>query len=206
MRWFWIALLGSVLGRGGHAAGQASGALDDDALARRVSSGDAEAFALLYDRHSRAVFSLALRVLGDQAEAEDVVQEVFAQAWRQANRYDAGRGQPVAWLLNMARSRAIDRGRRRRHVVAADDREMPETVESSPGAEAVVISAAEAQAVRRALADLPPLQRAAIELAYYEGLSQTEIAQRLEEPLGTVKTRVRLGLLKMREAMAGSRA
>jgi RNA polymerase sigma-70 factor (ECF subfamily) len=202
MRWWWIALLGAALGKGRIASSATSGEADLD-VADRLARGDADALAALYDRHARAVFSLALRILGEQADAEDVLQEVFAQAWRQAGRYDARRGRPLAWLLNMTRSRAIDHLRRRRDVPTFDGT-LPDLPADAPGADAAAMTAADTRALRAALAALPALQRAAIELAYFEGLSQSEIAARLEQPLGTVKTRVRLGLLKLREAMGGS--
>jgi RNA polymerase sigma-70 factor (ECF subfamily) len=206
MHWFWVAVATASLGRL-RAAGTTEGdATEDAAIVARAAAGDAGAVAALYDRHGRAVYSLALRVLGDQGEAEDVAQEVFAQAWRQADRYDPRRGQPVAWLLNMARSRAIDRLRRRRAQPSADTEATSEPVDRSPGAEALAITREQVRALREALAGLPVLQRTAIELAYYEGLSQQEIAARLEQPLGTVKTRVRLGLMKLRDALSGSQA
>ncbi len=204
MSWLWIAIVGAVLGRSDEL--EAREADGDEDLARRLALHDAEAFAMLYDRHGRSLFSLAFRILGDQAEAEDVVQDVFTQAWRQAERYDPRRGHPVAWLLNIARSRAIDQLRRRRHLAPIEDGNVAERLSVLPGFDVAAVTADDINAVRHALAALPSLQRTAIELAYYEGLSQTEIAERLEQPLGTVKTRVRLGLLKLREAMTGGRA
>ena len=173
----------------------------------QAAAGDDAALAALYDAHARAVYSLALRVVGDESDAEDVVQEVFAQAWRQADRYDATRGTVAAWLLTMTRTRAIDRLRARRarpdsRVTTPDDAcvDLPATT-VDPGD--VLAAAEDAARVRQALQDLPLLQRLAIELAYFEGLTQSEIAERLEQPLGTIKTRIRLGLLKLRDALSG---
>ncbi|HSC27744.1 MAG TPA: sigma-70 family RNA polymerase sigma factor [Vicinamibacterales bacterium] len=179
---------------------------DDAACVARVADGDGAAIAALYDAHARAVYSLALRIVGDEADAEDVLQEVFAQAWRQAQRYDPARGTAAAWLLNMARSRAIDRLRARRArpdsraTAAADalDLELPAAV-VDPGD--ALATSRDAARVRTALEALPLLQRLPIELAYFEGLTQSQIAERLEEPLGTIKTRIRLGLLKLRDVL-----
>ena len=176
---------------------------------RLIVSGDQGAAAGLYDRHSRALYSLILRILGDEAEAEDVLQEVFVQAFRQAGRYDAARGAVAAWLLMMARSRAIDRLRTRRTRVEGRTGEvqvLDDLPDAQPDATSVMLHEEQTRLVRQALAELPLLQRVAIELAYYEGLSHTEIAERLEQPLGTVKTRIRLGLLKLRDELAEGQA
>jgi RNA polymerase sigma-70 factor, ECF subfamily len=171
----------------------------------RMSAGDPEGLSRLYDRHARAVFSLALRILEDRAEAEDVVQEVFSQAWFQARRYDQARAPVAGWLLMMARSRAIDRLRSRRvrpdNAAVFDERQVVALPDPAPTQDLGAINAEQAGRVRRALEALPPGQRRPIELAYYEGLTHTEIAERLGEPLGTVKTRIRLGMLRLREAL-----
>ena len=183
-----------------------SHAADRDCL-RRMAAGDGTGAAGLYDRHARTIYSLVLRILGDEGDAEDVVQEVFAQAWRQAARYDASRGAVVAWMLAIARTRAIDMLRARRARPEGQPRESEQTVGSlpAPGLDAAteLLDAEQVRRVQRALGELPTLQRAAIELAYFEGLSQREIAQQLEQPLGTVKTRIRLGLMKLRDALVG---
>jgi len=161
--------------------------------------------AELYDRHARPIYSLALRILGDATEAEDIVQEVFSQAWKQAARYDASRGAVGAWLLTLARSRAIDhlRAKRARPGEVSDERVAGQLVDAGPPADSLVLSSEQVARVRAALDELPLLQRAAIELAYYEGLTHAEIADRLEQPLGTVKTRIRLAMLKLRDVLAG---
>ncbi len=177
---------------------------------RRVAAGDEAALAALYDEHARPVYSLIVRILGDEGEAEEVLQDVFAQAWQQAQRYDAVRGTVAAWLLNMARTRALDRLRARR---ARPDRTAATPDQTLSALPAPAIDPADAIAaerdveqLRKALHELPAVQRRAIELAYFEGLTQSEIAGRLAEPLGTIKTRIRLGLLKLRDALTGSPA
>jgi RNA polymerase sigma-70 factor, ECF subfamily len=176
---------------------------DIDAI-RRVAGGDADALAALYDRHSRIVYSLAFRIMGDSSDAEEVTQDVFAQVWRQASRYDTTRGAVVAWMLMMTRSRAIDRLRSRRGLppVAPDSwRGLTDMIDPAEGPELMTLTADQVARVRDALNGLPLSQRLAIQLAFYEGLTHVEIAERLEEPLGTVKTRIRLGLLKLRDAV-----
>ena len=182
-----------------------SHAADHSAL-ERMARGDHDGLAELYDRHGRLVYSLALRILRDTGEAEDVVQEVFSQAWRQASRYESTRGNVVAWLMNLARSRAIDRIRSRRsrpQPVADDVRTVDVPDMAEPVDEQLALSS-QAAAIRAAVDELSLLQRVAIELAFYEGLTHVDIAERLELPLGTVKTRIRQGLMKLKDRLAAA--
>jgi RNA polymerase sigma-70 factor, ECF subfamily len=174
--------------------------VDGLTLARRMAAGDAGAFAAFYDRYAALVFAQIRRLLPQAAEGEEVLQEVFWQAWRDAASYDSRRGTPEAWLLNRARSRAIDRlraiRRRSETFVQPKDETMsqaPDRATPNPGTRAE-----DRTLVETALAILPAVQRQAIELAFFGGLTQTEIAQRLGEPLGTIKTRTRAGLERLR--------
>ena len=195
----WFLL--TVLGRS--PAGAEARRADEAALAR-MAQGDHDGLAELYDRHARAIYSLALRILQDRAEAEDVVQDVFAQVWTQAARYDTSRGAVAAWMLMMARSRSIDRlrSRRARPDNTADTGATLNMPDAGVPQDLQLLSAEEVARLRRALAELPLLQRVALELAYYEGLTHAEIAERLEEPLGTVKTRIRQAVIRLRESLA----
>jgi RNA polymerase sigma-70 factor, ECF subfamily len=195
----WV-LLAAVLGS---AAALESRQADQSSLAR-IAHGDQSAFAELYDRHARLVYSLALRILQDRADAEDIVQEVFAQVWAQAGRYDASRGAVAAWMLMLTRSRAIDRLRAKRvRPEAAADAEAAENLMDFAAAQDLeLLSAEQVTRLQRALKELPDAQRIALELAYYEGLTHVQVAARLGEPLGTVKTRIRHAVITLREALA----
>jgi RNA polymerase sigma-70 factor, ECF subfamily len=174
-------------------------------MLERMAAGDGDALRELYDIHARAVYSLAVRILRSQSDAEDIVQEVFVQAWRQATRYDASRGTVAGWLLMQAKSRSIDRLRARRaRPEQSEEARVSEPVDASDAADIQIVRGEQAARVRQALDELPALQKTALELAYYEGLTHVEIAEQLEQPLGTVKTRIRQGLLKLRQALGGA--
>jgi RNA polymerase sigma-70 factor (ECF subfamily) len=189
------------------AVGDTAGAEADRLIVRRMAGGDHLALGDLYDRHARLLYSLALRIVRERSDAEDVLQETFTQVWRQANRFEASRGTVVGWLVTVTRSRALDRLRQRRtqREGAADfDRVADNLPDQSRALDLQLVTAEQANRVRQALAALPDELRIPLELAYYEGLSQSEIAERLRTPLGTIKTRMRQTLLRLREALAGA--
>ena len=172
-------------------------------LIKGMAAGDREAFAQFYDRYAPLVFPLILKLVRERAEAADVLQEVFWEAWQGAAGYDPERGSPEAWMVTRARSRAIDRIRalrRRSETFVAPADEALTAAAGDPARDAAV-RAEERGILRSALDRLPEAQREVIELAYYGGLTQTEIAERLKQPLGTVKTRIRLGLERLREVV-----
>lgn len=186
----------------------AAAAPADRQLVDRMAAGDEPALTALYDRYGAVLYALAYRILREPADAEEVIMETFAQAWREAGRYEPGRGSVPAWLTMMTRSRALDQVRsrdRRDRVVTAAARQEPDGPPAAGRWDADPARGPEQlerqQQVREALAALVPAQREAIELAYYEGLSQSEIAERLREPLGTIKTRIRLGMIKLRDLL-----
>ena len=176
--------------------------LTDVALLERVAARDGSAVSVLYDRYSAIVFGLATRILRDRAEAEEVLQEVFLLAWTRSETYDAALGSPAAWLIRIARNRAIDRLRSRRlRLVTAESQEI-ESPAASP--EAVAAAGERERAVACALRALPADQRTLIEHAYFVGLSQSELAARFHLPLGTVKTRIRTGMMALRQQLHDS--
>ncbi|MEA2205453.1 MAG: hypothetical protein QOE77_2229 [Blastocatellia bacterium] len=171
----------------------------DNELLRAVARGDEGALAQVYDRYRLILFGLIVRILHSREEAEDVLQEVFLQVWRRAKDFDEARGRAFTWLVTVARSRALDRlrslGARARLAEAAPP------IEYIGDAAADVFQSEQAEVIRRALAQIPVDQRQALFLGYFEGLTQSEIAARLGAPLGTVKTRMRTGMTKLRELL-----
>jgi RNA polymerase sigma-70 factor (ECF subfamily) len=174
----------------------------DRLLVERLVAGDEEALREIYGKYSPAVFGLAMRVLANESLAEDVTQDVFVRLWQQPSRFDPERGQLRAYLLAMAHSRAVERVRseeslRRRHRTVAEE----PVLNTAPDPERLVLDADAGAAVRKALAELPSLQRVPIEMAYFEGMSYRQVAVALEEPEGTVKYRIRCGMQKLRTAL-----
>jgi RNA polymerase sigma-70 factor, ECF subfamily len=175
---------------------------DWESLIRRVAQGDQQALGAFYDATSSMVYGLALRILGNAATAEEVTLDVYTQVWRQAAVYNAQRGTPSAWLFMLTRSRAIDLLRshvqEQKHIASLDVAE-PYTASFTPEESSVVTE--RRRLVQAAFASLAPEQRAVLELAYFSGLSHGEIAAKLGLPLGTVKTRIRLGMARLRELL-----
>ncbi|OLC17262.1 MAG: hypothetical protein AUH29_02450 [Candidatus Rokubacteria bacterium 13_1_40CM_69_27] len=169
-------------------------------LIRNMAAGDRDAFSPFYDRYAPLVYPLILRIVRERADAADVLQEVFWEAWQSASTYDPGRGTPEAWIVTRARTRAIDRVRSIRRRNERFGAPLEEALAAPPGMGGDAAQrAADRSVIRSALDRLADVQREVIELAYYGGLTQTEIAERLQQPLGTVKTRIRSGLERLRE-------
>jgi RNA polymerase sigma-70 factor (ECF subfamily) len=177
------------------------------AILPAIAAGDTVAVADLYDRHGATLYALLLKILGDRSDAQEILQETFVTAWRRAGDFDPGRGSEIAWLVSIARNRAIDRLRSRNLRSVREEeagREIP-----MAGPSVVSIGDAERGAMlgqlrtrmQSALAELPEAQRSVLELAYFQGLSQSEIAGKLGEPLGTIKTRTQLAMKKLREKL-----
>ncbi|MCG3191326.1 MAG: ECF RNA polymerase sigma factor SigK [Thermoanaerobaculia bacterium] len=184
----------------------AEGANVDLALIDRIKQGDSSALDELYRRYSSPVFSLVWKILQNSEEAEDVSLDVFWQIWRQAERYDISRGAPPAWIFTLARSRAIDRLRARQRredrTISIDDPEIHiDPLDENASPDQVASFRQTRDAVRKAMTTLSPVQREAVELAFFQGLTHVEIAEKLGQPLGTIKTRIRQGLIRLRKQL-----
>jgi RNA polymerase sigma-70 factor (ECF subfamily) len=179
---------------------------DDYELMQRIACGDQAALATLYDRHSPLVQALCLRIVRDRGAAEDLVVDVFWEIWQRGQRYDAARAAPVTYLLTVARSRALDRLRSSDHRAATLDGQIAGTDNvdnrvDGTDPSAGLVSGENRDRVRKALAGLDSVQREAIEMSFYDGLSHSEIAAKLDKPLGTVKTHIRQGLIRLRNSL-----
>jgi RNA polymerase sigma-70 factor (ECF subfamily) len=178
--------------------------ISDNDLLHAIQRGDESALAALYDRYGAILFGLAVRIVSSRPEAEDVVQQVFLQVWNRAGDFDEARGRVFSWLVTLARSRAIDRLRAlgvRSRAVETATQSQPR--EAAPTGEAAVLRGEQRELIRQVMETLSAEQREVLILAYFEGLTQTEIAERSNTPLGTVKTRMRNGLMKLRQALKG---
>jgi len=176
-------------------------------LLQGIAQGDQQAFAQFYDRFSGLLYSLAIRILNDPKEAEDVLQEVFLQIWAKASLFDPQAGKPSGWALTLTRNKAIDRLRtsQRRYRLLEQVTAQADPPTGAPGQVAEKIQADEKAAlIRSVVAALPSEQRQAIELAFFGGFTQTEISERLKQPLGTIKARIRRGMLQLRESLGES--
>lgn len=199
----------------GDEAGAVSSLIEasDAELIGRAAQGEARALEVLYDRYSGVVFSFALRIVADRQLAEEILQEAFFRAWQQGSNFSAGRGSFITWMLSITHNLSIDEIRKRRRRPQKADSEEPEQVlaavpDTSAGAdvEDEVWLGSLRDTIGGALAQLPPAQRQAIEMAYFRGMTQREIAEALGEPLGTIKTRMRLGLQKLKDALGSDGA
>lgn len=172
--------------------------MDDLGLLSEIQAGSQDAMAAFFDRYSRMVYSVALRVLKDSGEAEDVMQEIFVQVWQKPGAFVSGRGSLGGWLVVMARNRAIDKLRRRKPSDPVELFALPSSTNLAQESERHFLM----EKIQAAMANLPEEQRAAVELAFFDGLSHSEIAEKTGDPLGTVKTRIRLALIAIRKGLS----
>jgi RNA polymerase sigma-70 factor, ECF subfamily len=177
----------------------------DYALLERLARQESQAMSEAYDRFSGVIYSIACRVLRPGAEAEDVMQEVFVKLWNRARSYNRSLGTPLTWIMTMTRNQAIDKLRslqRRSAILQEHPEDLPESAEAVEQHSNIVLDDEKASLIRQSLKGLPKDQKHAIELAFFSGLTQNEIADHLKEPLGTVKARIRRGMLRLREPLA----
>jgi RNA polymerase sigma-70 factor (ECF subfamily) len=178
--------------------------IPDVELVRAIQRGDESALGALYDRYSAILFGLIVRIVNSRPEAEDILQQVFLQVWNRAANFDEARGKVFTWLVTLARSRAIDRLRSLAVRAKAVDTAGQTAPQSAPASgDEAVLRGEQREFIREILQELPDEQRTVLLLAYFEGLTQTEIAERLGQPLGTIKTRMRTALTRLRDALKG---
>jgi RNA polymerase sigma-70 factor (ECF subfamily) len=197
----WTNRLGQRLARTENQSVNTETSEDEIKLLRRIACGDREAFARLYDQFAGILYATALKVLQDAKEAEDVLQEVFLQIWDKAGNYDPNLGKPLTWTLTLTRHKAIDRLRSAQRRYKLVESATPELADRQPAGES--FNADQNLIVRQAVKNLPAEQRTAIELAFFGGLTQDEISQNLQQPLGTIKARIRRGMMKLRDTLEG---
>jgi RNA polymerase sigma-70 factor, ECF subfamily len=177
--------------------------ITDAEIVHKISSRERSAFDLLYDRYASIIFNLCVRILNDRNEAEDVMQEIFLQVWREAGRFDSSRASVKTWLFTIARSRSLDRYRSRKNIQKRIDSNAAENLQMMASEEDLQKSSLLKKYVGTALGQLSEEQRKVLELSYYEGLTQEEISEKLKEPLGTIKSRIRSSLIKLRTVFSG---
>lgn len=180
--------------------------MTDAELILGIRNRQQQAFELFFARYAQIIFNLCIRILKDETDAEDVVQEVFVQIWKEADRFDAARASVKTWLFTIARSRSLDRYRSRKTIQRRMDEHSEENLQQAAGKEDLQAASLMQQYVSNALRQLSDEQRVVLELSYYEGLTQEEIAERLAEPLGTVKSRIRSALIRLRSFFAGDKS
>lgn len=179
--------------------------MTDSELIAKVAARDRWAFDQLYDRYAQIIFNLCTRILKDESEAEDVMQEIFLQIWREADRFDAARASVKTWVFTIARSRSLDRYRSRKTIQKRLEPTEDQELYQLSSLENVEGSNLMQQYVSQALGQLSREQRLVLQLSYYDGLTQEEIAQQLGEPLGTIKSRIRSALIKLRSLFSGEK-
>jgi RNA polymerase sigma-70 factor (ECF subfamily) len=177
--------------------------MTDSVLIAGVVKRDRKSFDLFYERYAQIIFNLCVRILRDEAEAQDVLQEIFLQIWREAERFDASRASVKTWLFTIARSRSLDRYRSRKTVTKRLEEQTEDKLQQIPDKVDLQGASVTQQYVLSALNRLSSEQRLVLELSYYEGLTQEEIAEKLQEPLGTIKSRIRAALIKLRSLFSG---
>jgi RNA polymerase sigma-70 factor (ECF subfamily) len=180
--------------------------MTDIELISNIAKRDRQSFDLFYDRYAQIIFNLCIRILRDESEAEDVMQEIFVQIWRDAERFDRTRASVKTWLFTIARSRSLDRYRSRKTIRKRIEEGSEEDLHQIASSEDVQDTTIMQKYVSNALNQISKEQRLVLELSYYEGLTQEEIAERLGEPLGTIKSRIRAALIKLRSLFSGEKS